>query len=409
MSTMGRILGAAGIATGVIGAAALGGVTAQRRKVRTLRSVSELEAGEGSASRVEAFDALRPDRAYSVAAIDGTVLQVEEVGPVDAPLTVIFAHGWTLRMGSWHFQRLGLAGSGDGGPGGDAEIPLGPTPVADGSVVDGFQDGDAGSDELPDLPPLRMVFYDQRSHGRSSRGPADHATIDFLASDLRHIIDTAAPDSPVVLVGHSMGGMAILALAGDDPDWVAERVLGIALICTGATYLKPGQWNKVLVTGSNPLVRGVASLAGRFPTIIERGRASSRDAVWLATRTFGFARPEVPAALVDYLDEMITDTPADVIAEFAPGLLVFDRAAALPALSGIPTVIIGGDQDRMTPIARSLAMAQALPTARLVVVDGVGHVAMMEAPDVVNAALRRLLREAAASAQRHPQIETVSL
>lgn len=407
MSTMGRILGAAGIATGVIGAAALGGVTAQRRKVRTLRAVGEPGAGESPESRVEAFDTLRPDRAYSVAAIDGTVLQVEEVGPVDAPLTVVFAHGWTLRMGSWHFQRLGLAGSGGGGGHtDDEEIPLGPTRVADGSVVDGGQDG---ADELPELPPLRMVFYDQRSHGRSSRGPADHATIDFLASDLRQVIDTAAPDSPVVLVGHSMGGMAILALAGDDPDWVAERVLGIALICTGATYLGPGQWNKVLVTGSNPLVRGVASLAGRFPTIIERGRASSRDAVWLATRTFGFARPDVPASLVDYLDEMITDTPADVIAEFAPGLLVFDRAAALPALSGIPTVIIGGDQDRMTPIARSLAMAQALPTARLVVVEGVGHVAMMEAPDVVNAALRRLLREAWASAQRHPQIETASL
>lgn len=406
MSTVGRILGAAGIATGVIGAAALGGVTAQRRRVRTLRAAGEPEAGEGSASCIEAFDALRPDRAYSVAAVDGTVLQVEEVGPVDAPLTVVFAHGWTLRMGSWHFQRLGLAAP-DGTPGvDDPEIPLGPTTVADGSVIDGST---VDAADLPALPEIRMVFYDQRSHGRSSRGPADHATIDFLASDLRQIIDTAAPDSPVVLVGHSMGGMAILALAGDDPDWVAERVLGIALICTGATYLRPGQWNKVLVTGSNPLVRGVASLAGRFPTIIERGRASSRDAVWLATRTFGFARPDVPASLVDYLDEMITDTPADVIAEFAPALLVFDRAAALPALSGIPTVIIGGDQDRMTPIARSLAMAEALPTARLVVVEGVGHVAMMEAPDAVNAALRRLFREALVSAERHPQIETVSL
>lgn len=399
MSTFGRILGAAGIATGVIGAAALGGVTAQRHRVRTLRS-AELEP-----TPVDDFDDLRPDRTYSVAAVDGTVLQVEEVGPVDAPLTVVFAHGWTLRMGSWHFQRFGLTGpDGAGAPpgavGGDdgPELPLPPAP---GLAESGPIDGADGADDLPELPELRLVFFDQRSHGRSSRGPADHSTIDYLASDLRQVIDTAAPDSPVVLVGHSMGGMAILALAGEEPDWFAERVLGIGLICTGATWLRPGQWNKVLVTGGNPLVRGVASLAGRFPTMIERGRASSRDAAWLATRTFGFARPDVSASLVDYLDEMISDTPADVIAEFAPGLLVFDRASALPTLSGIPTVIIGGDQDRMTPIARSRAMAQALPEARLVVVEGVGHVAMMEAPDVVDAALRRLLREAAAYGAQH--------
>lgn len=403
MSTVGRILGAAGIATGVIGAAALGGVTAQRRRVRTLRTV-ELEPGSAAAG-VGDFDDLRPDRTYSVAAVDGTVLQVEEVGPTDAALTVVFAHGWTLRMGSWHFQRFGLtdtAGSG-GIDGDDPELPLPPAPGLDEQT-----DGAADATDLPELPSLRMVFFDQRSHGRSSRGPADHATIDFLASDLRQVIDTAAPDAPVVLVGHSMGGMAILALAGDEPDWFAERVLGIGLICTGATYLRPGQWNKVLVTGGNPLVRGVASLAGRFPTVIERGRASSRDAAWLATRTFGFASPDVPAPLVDYLDEMITDTPADVIAEFAPGLLVFDRAAALPGLAGIPTVIIGGGQDRMTPIARSRAIADALPEARLVVVEGVGHVAMMEAPDVVNAAVRRLLREAAAYQEQHAEAEVAA-
>lgn len=390
MSTVGRILGAAGIATGVIGAAALGGVTAQRRKVRTLRT-AELESGSPSTD----FDDLRPDRAYSVAAVDGTVLQVEEVGPVDAPVTVVFAHGWTLRMGSWHFQRWGLDSA---VPQPEPELDL---PVAPGLAADPHDGADTAAEDLPELPKLRMVFYDQRAHGRSSRGPAEHSTIDYLASDLRQVVDTAAPDGPVVLVGHSMGGMAILALAGEEPDWFADHVIGVSLICTGATYLRPGQWNKILVTGGNPLVRGVATLAGRFPAVIERGRASSRDAAWLVTRTFGFARPDVPGSLVDYLDEMITDTPVDVIAEFAPGLLVFDRASALPALSGIPTLIIGGDQDRMTPIARSRAMAQALPQARLVVVEGAGHVAMLEAPDLVNAALRRLLREAVAVDERH--------
>src|SRR5664279_1389724 len=112
MSTVGRILGAAGIATGVIGAAALGGVTAQRMAVRRYQTVqSELMADPHEEN---AYGALKADRTYSVDAEDGVALHVEEVGPVIAPITVIFSHGWTLRSGSWHYQRLGLAGPGFG-------------------------------------------------------------------------------------------------------------------------------------------------------------------------------------------------------------------------------------------------------------------------------------------------------
>ena len=108
MSTVGQDPGAAGLATGIIGAAVFGGVTAQRMAVKRYRSaLTDL-------TREELLGELTPDRTYSVAAEDGVVLHVEEVGPVNAPLTIIFAHGWTLRSGSWHFQRLGLAGPGFG-------------------------------------------------------------------------------------------------------------------------------------------------------------------------------------------------------------------------------------------------------------------------------------------------------
>src|SRR5690606_31084170 len=83
-------------------------------------------------------------------------------------------------------------------------------------------------------PQARLVFYDQRSHGRSSRAAPGHATIDDLATDLAAVIGTAAPTGPLVLVGHSMGGMALLALAGRDPDLFADRVHGVALLSTSA-------------------------------------------------------------------------------------------------------------------------------------------------------------------------------
>ena len=79
------------------------------------------------------------------------------------------------------------------------------------------------------------------------------------------MIATAAPVGPVVLIGHSMGGMAILSLAAHDPDLFAERIAGIGLICTGATYLKSSELNRILTTGGNPLVRAVTTIAARYP------------------------------------------------------------------------------------------------------------------------------------------------
>ena len=378
MSTLSKVLGAAGIATGVLGAAALGGVTAQRVSVRRYQTahsalVTDLEHDES-------YDLLEADRSYSVDAEDGVALHVEEVGPVTAPLTVIFAHGWTLRSGSWHYQRLGLAGPGFG------EAP---------DPVDRPRTSRRPVDAAP-YPAARLVFYDQRSHGRSTRAPDGHSTMDYLASDLRQMIATAAPVGPVVLVGHSMGGMAIMALAAHDPDLYAERIAGIGLICTGASYLRRSEFSRLLTTGGNPVVRAVTNVAARYPAIFERGRASSRDAVWLLTRSFGFAHKDVPGPMVDYLDEMISDTPVEVIAEFTPALFAHDQTAALPALAGIPTAIVAGDKDRMTPLDRSQAIADALPDAEFVVAAGSGHMAMMEDPTATNDALRRMLRRAVA-------------
>src|SRR6478609_2362565 len=192
MSTVGKILGAAGIATGVLGAAALGGVTAQRVSVRRYQSAQAALLTDPN--QEDGYGSLKADRTYSVDADDGVALHVEEVGPVTAPITVIFSHGWTLRSGSWHYQRLALAGPGFGDP----------TPDAPNTA-------DTPNAEVPVT--ARLVFYDLRSHGRSTRAPEDHSTMDHLAEDLRSMIATAAPVGPVVLIGHSMGGMAILKLA----------------------------------------------------------------------------------------------------------------------------------------------------------------------------------------------------
>lgn len=118
-----------------------------------------------------------------------------------APVTVVFSHGYCLNQDSWHFQRAALRGL------------------------------------------VRTVHWDQRSHGRSGQGVAQSGpdgvpvTIDQLGRDLKAVLDVAAPEGPLVLVGHSMGGMTIMALAERYPEFVRDRVVGVAFVGTSAGKL----------------------------------------------------------------------------------------------------------------------------------------------------------------------------
>ena len=382
MSVLTKILGAAGVVGGVVGAVALGGVTAQ--KVAVKRAHKPVDGNDG-----ETYDSIDADRHYSVVAADGAVLQVEEVGPTDAPLTIVFAHGWALRMGSWYYQRRGLAGPDFGAA----------TPPAAAEVGAETVPASASRSWAPAVP-VRMVFFDQRSHGRSSRGPDPHPSVELLGADLAAVLATAVPDGPVVLVGHSMGGMSVLALAGAEPAYLASRVVAIGLLSTSATQTPTAEIGKIFLRGSNPVVKVVSNVASRYSTVLERSRPVAKDAVWLITRLIGFARKDVPVSLIDYLDEMLSDTPIEVIADFAPGVLAHDQTASLPALAGIPSLVLCGDSDRITPPAQSRFLADALPDAELVLVERAGHLAMMEAPEETNDALRRLLHRARAYARR---------
>src|SRR5205823_13175743 len=90
-----------------------------------------------------------------------------------------------------------------------------------------------------DLSDHRLVFWDQRDHGRSGRSAAGSGSIGQLGADLKAVIDAAAPGpAPVVLVGHSMGGMTIMALAGQAPDLFGTKVAGAVLIATAAHGLE---------------------------------------------------------------------------------------------------------------------------------------------------------------------------
>jgi pimeloyl-ACP methyl ester carboxylesterase len=249
-----------------------------------------------------------------------------------------------------------------------------------------------------------MVFWDQRGHGRSATGPPAAATIDQLGSDLSEVIDAVAPSGPLILVGHSMGGMTVMSLAYRRPELFAERVIGVALVSTSAGGLGDVDFG---LAGLGQLVQRFApttvKVLTRTPRLVERGRRIVSDLESVLVRRYSYASP-VSAALVRFTAEMIASIRLEVISDFLPTFSQHDKREALAALGGREVLVIVGDKDLLTPLDHSAEIAQRLPNAEHVVVRDGGHLLMLEHPQVVNAALMELIRRsiAAASGEEPP-------
>ncbi|MBI1759685.1 MAG: alpha/beta hydrolase [Actinobacteria bacterium] len=353
-----RRAGVLGSVAGVGAATVAAGLAVERYAVGRYRRTPDPEAGQP-------FGALVADRSRSVTAEDGAALYVEEVGPLDAPLTVVFVHGYCLSMGSWHYQRIGLTRNGQ--------------------------------------QANRMVFYDQRGHGRSGRGDSARCTIDQLGRDLFAVLGGLGP-GPLVLVGHSMGGMTIMALAEQHPELFGDRVVGTVLLSTSTGLLGEVTLGlpALLATVKNPLLPALMRQLGQRARMAERGRRLGADLMWLAVRRVGFGGRQVPSSLVDYAAEMIAATPIPVIADLYTAVVGHEKLAALAALHAVPTLVVVGGRDVITPPEHSRRMVAALPGAELLEIEEAGHVVMMERPDLVNLHLRSLLTRVSRGDSRRP-------
>jgi len=199
-----------------------------------------------------------------------------------------------------------------------------------------------------------------------------------------------------VLVGHSMGGMTIMALAADHPELFGTKVIGTVLISTAATAVDPAGWLPAPVRlaarqAAVPVLRGVAT--GRRAAMVERLRSSAGDLAFISTRQLAFSDRGVSPAVVDFLEHMIRSTRIGVIAEFYVALLAHDKQEALATVGRVPSVVITGDRDRLIG-AHGERLASGIPGARLIMLPETGHVPMLERPGAVTEAIAALVAEA---------------
>ena len=347
-----RLLGGGLIAAGAVAAGAVAGAIAERAVMS--RGARPAEPEEFAMGTVRG-------EVRTLTTADGTELHVEiDEAEADPLVTVIFAHGYSLNLDSWHFQRLALRGR------------------------------------------ARLVFYDQRSHGRSSRAEFDSHHVDQLGADLYEVIEEVAPDGPLMLIGHSMGGMTIMALADQHPELFGDRIYGVALFATtpgGLTNVNLG-----LPSAVGRVFQAVAPVAAqslaRRKDVVERGRRGTSDLSLMMTRLYSFGSRASDQAGA-FVAEMISGTPIDVLAEFLPALNDHDKRAVLPVLQKTEVLVVVGDSDRLTPVEHSAEIVRAVPGAEFVVIKDAGHMVNIEHHEQVDALLIELLERVQRDVAHH--------
>jgi pimeloyl-ACP methyl ester carboxylesterase len=272
------------------------------------------------------------------------------------PVTVVFLHGWTLDNRLWRQQ-------------------------------------------MADLPerlgaPVQLLAFDLRGHGRSDATHGSDATLERLGDDLAEVIEQLVPRGPVVLVGHSLGGMAIMEYAHRHPDAFARRVVGVALVSTSAE-------------GSSRTSYGLSPRLARVMRILEVQGAGllARSGAWRPHRrlmpllapgvrwlVFGH---RVDASWVTLTASMVANAPLCAIGGFRPSVDLHHRVDTLAAMRGLPVAVLVGSADRLTPPACAETIVRELSDAELQICDKAGHMLPIERPDCVTDAIVSVIRRAA--------------
>jgi pimeloyl-ACP methyl ester carboxylesterase len=283
----------------------------------------------------------RPGRPLSVQSSDGTALHAEVSGPDHAP-TIVLVHGWLSSSRIWHHQVQAL------------------------------------SDDL------RVVTCDLRGHGRSAPAATGDYSTAALADDLAAVLDHTVPAGErVVVAGHSMGAMVVVAWADSHRKQADGTLAGAVLASTGVDQL----------IGRARILATVAGLSGVREAVGRR--LIGAPLPWpshprpLVSRLVHAAvlGPDASPAQVDFCTRMVLASPAKVRAAFGATLSTLDLTAATASLT-VPSVVVAGAHDRLTPPVHARAMVETLPRATLVEVAGVGHMTPLEAPAEVTGAIR---------------------
>jgi pimeloyl-ACP methyl ester carboxylesterase len=323
----------AGIAVAAVTGGVVGNVLLRRRRERP---TAPLGLGD-----------LPPDDLGPVRSFDGTELAVRAAGDPSAP-TLLFVHGFSLDMTTWHEQWTDLASD------------------------------------------FRCVLMDMRSHGASASASSRDVSLPAMAQDIAAALDATSADGPVLLIGHSMGAMAILALAEARPELFGPRVAGVTLIGAASADLLRGAMGSVTEL-LRPRFGSFRVAAHRVDRLRKALLASPADLSGAIARLTQFG-PDAPPEAVAHVVALAGRAESHVWTDGLAGLMEMNLREAVGHVS-VPALVVVGEHDRVTPPAAAVELAGELPHGALAVLEGAGHMAMLERPRELNERLRAFAQQ----------------
>lgn len=325
------LLGATALAVGAVGGAVLG-YLAERTVVEPVSDDAELPEPATERSTVRAPD--------------GTELAVCASGPPDAP-RILLVHGLSLSQEIWAAQRAALSRT------------------------------------------WRVVSFDLRGHGDSADAVGGDYGASALGADITTVLDELGGER-CVIVGHSMGGMAVLAGLADRPELVGRRVAGLVLMNTAASAVLSGFGGGTAAAGiAFVRERARSSLAGRliYGGLDAEGRPRGNDLATVVTRLLGVGSQTPPGA-VELVRRLVLGSRPHVAGQLWRTVGMVDLLEAARVVD-VPALVVAGERDRVLPAHHARRLVEALPDAELLPLPDVGHVAMLERPDLITDAVDR--------------------
>ena len=308
------------IVLGSAAAVTAAGAVAYRRAQSGRQTGREIGTG---ADRFEdlGWGELEPPGEIAIPTADGACLTAWDVGSGPA---VVLPHGWAASHAVW-------------------------IPVARRLVESGY----------------RVVLYDQRGHGASTRGtaPLDTTT---LARDFALVLE-ARDVADAILAGHSMGGMTVMALATFQPEVLNQRGRAIVLVATAAADTS---WRL-------PRSDRIAARLMGSPYLSRTLRTA--NGLHFVRSAFGV---DPVLAQMDLTRTLFADCDPGVRAGYVKSMSAMNLLEGIATIA-VPTTVVVGSRDRLTPPARSRTLVDTIPGAQLVTVPHRGHMLPLEDPDAV--------------------------
>ncbi|APQ56650.1 Alpha/beta hydrolase [Corynebacterium pseudotuberculosis] len=328
--------------------------TLRRRRLKRMRLPRLTRKGRRRQVLAHAKKHSTPhDRFYSESRKAGRVRYYLD-GPEDADVTVVFIHGFTLAASAWHLQVAHVAHE------------------------------------------ARCLLMDLRGHGNTGEYSVEDCTLEGAADDVARVLEAAKPKGPLVIVGHSLGGMVAINFLRRYPEFRA-RTAGLVLVATAVDSFASQGVPQVLALPVAEKIRNAAE-ASPAETATLREAIAALVAPTLAVTVF---QTPMPPSVIDFHAQLINETPLSTYVGFLDSLQEHEEAEGVTLLSGIEGVVIVGEKDSVTPLSQAQRIVSLWPNAGLQVAPHAGHMIILEQPAIVNKAIDQMIEHAHSVGKTH--------